>query len=553
MNAELEKQPKVLVIEDEEFFRQMITDSLAESGVTTLPATAMDLSEILDQNDDIGLVLTDLEMPDVSGLEVLQQVKALKPEIPVVVVSGHQDFHALREVLSGGALDYLVKPFSDMELVATVEKGLLEYARNLKAIRDREEAERLLSDLILLREIGETASGEGDLDTLLDRVIDLIVDSVGVQTASLMLPDKNGNLKIRASRGLPDGVADKALIKPGEGLSGHVFVTGKPVLTTDIGGDDRFSPSGDDGQYSTRSALSLPLKGRDRILGVLNVNNKADGSIFSIHDQYLLSSIAHQTVLAIENFFLFSQLREKANELEALNERRSRLVCNLSHELKTPLTSILGFSELLLMHRSQIGEAEFDDYLQKMTDSSLHMERLISGMLLLFSIDSGTAHWQEQPVSVAEICREVVNSFGAEIEKQGLKVELAIDDNLPALSADRDKFRVLLESLVDNAIKFNEHGGKLAIRGVMETGDEDRHIYLQVYNNGASLSPDMAAEVFADYSQLGEINTAKPSGVGIGLALCRAIVKNMNGTISLEETDGVGTSFGLTFPVGPGA
>ena len=200
MNDKLEKQPKVLVIEDEEFFRQMIADALTESGVVPLSATSMQLAELLDRNDDIGLVLTDLEMPDISGLEVLQQVKLLRPEIPVVVVSGHQDFYALREVLSGGALDYVGEPVSGKELLSIVEKGLSEYARNLKATRDREEAERLLSDLILLREIGETASGEGDLDALLHRIVDLIVDSVGVRTASLMLPDSSGNLKIRASR-----------------------------------------------------------------------------------------------------------------------------------------------------------------------------------------------------------------------------------------------------------------------------------------------------------------------------------------------------------------
>ncbi|NIQ94616.1 MAG: response regulator, partial [Desulfuromonadales bacterium] len=393
MTADAENRPKVLIVDDEPFFRQVMADTLSAGGYDSIETpSGNDVPRLLGQHK-IGAVLTDLEMPEVSGIEVLQLVNDLQPDVPVLVISGHQDFFAVREVLSGGALDYLVKPFADAELLAAVERAFAAYQANLEAKKNREEAERLLADLVLLREVGETASGEANLQSLLERVIALIVESVDVEVASLMLPAKDGSLRIRAAHGLPDGVRENAVINPGEGVSGHVYASGEPVLLNDIVEDGRFSPVGDKGQYSTASALSLPLKGRDRTIGVLNVNNKSDGTPFSAHDQHLFASIAHQATLAIENFSLVNELRNKAKELEALNNARSRLVCNLSHELKTPLTSVLGFADLLNAHRSEISEAELDEYLVKIADSSLQMEKLISGMLLLFSIDSGTARW----------------------------------------------------------------------------------------------------------------------------------------------------------------
>ncbi len=541
--------PKILVVDDEAFFRQVIVDILAGGGYECVEAgSGNDVAGLLGRHD-VGLVLTDLEMPEVSGLEVLQTVCDLRPEVPVVVISGHQDFFAAREVLSGGALEYLVKPFADDELLTVAARGIERYRANLETRKSREDADRLLADLVLLREVGETASGEDDLQSLLDRMIGLIVASVDVQVASLMLPDKDGNLRIRASHGLPEGVRESAVIAPGEGVSGHVFTSGEPVLLNDIVKDGRFSPSGDEGQYSTASALSLPLRGRDRVIGVLNVNNKADGSPFSAHDQNLFASIAHQATLAIENFSLFKQLRKKARELEALNSARSRLVCNLSHELKTPLTSILGFADLLQSHRAQIAEAEQDDYLQKIADASLQMEKLISGMLLLFSIDSGTARWQSEKVSVADVCDAELSLYGDRIAQLGLNLEIDIAGDPAEIETDPEKFRLLLGALIDNAVKFNERGGRLSIKAEPHRqGGVDR-VYLRVHNDGAHVPVESAEEIFAQYSQLGEINTAKPKGIGIGLALCRTIVEKMGGDIFLEDTDGVGTSFGLILPV----
>jgi len=535
----------ILVVDDELFFRRMIADPLRRAGYKVLEvANAAEVPGLVGRHE-IAAVLTDLEMPGVSGLELLKQLRALDPDLPVMVITAHRDFVLVQESLRSGALDYLHKPFTDKELLAsvarTVEAGRLRKA----AHRDREEAERRFTDLVLLRELAESASGSVDLQHLVERILDVVTEAVQVRSASLMLPDQDGFLTICAERGLPGGVAEKVRIAPGEGVAGHVFASGEPVLLADIVEDGRFAPSGDEGQYATRSALSLPLKGREGILGVLNVNNKLSGKVFSTADRNLLASVTHQASLAIENFRLVSRLQKKNRQLELMNRVRSRMVCNLSHELRTPLTSVLGFADLLLGCRNELSDSELAEYLEKILDGSMQMERLIDGMLLLFSIDSGAAKWMFEPLDLQPVLEHGLEELGARIAAAHLRIEFDLPPNLPAVAGDIEKTSVALSSLLDNAVKFNRQGGRISIGGEVR----GECVQLRIYNDGAAVAAEDAVAIFAPYNQLGEIDIDKPAGVGIGLSLCRKIIEQAGGKIDLGPAGDEGTTFILELPL----
>jgi len=535
----------ILVVDDEHFFRRMIADPLRLAGYKVLEvANAAEVPALIGRHE-IAAVLTDLEMPGVSGLELLAQLRTLDPDLPVMVVTAHRDFVLVQESLRSGALDYLLKPFTEKELLASVERTVATGRQRKAAHRDREEAERRFADLVLLRELAETASGSVDLQHLVERILDVVTEAVQVQTASLMLPDSDDFLTIRAERGLPVGVAEKVRIAPGEGVSGHVFASGEPVLLADIVEDGRFAPSGYEGQYATRSALSLPMRGREGILGVLNVNNKLNGEVFTTADRNLLASVTHQASLAIENFRLVSQLREKARQLELMNRVRSRMVCNLSHELRTPLTSVLGFADLLIECRHELSDRDLAGYLEKILEGSTHMERLINGMLLLFSIDSGVAKWMFESLDLRPVLEHGLEELGARIAAEQLHIELNLPPDLPSVAGDLEKTPVALCSLLDNAVKFNRKGGRIVIDGEVR-GDG---VQLRIYNDGAVVAAEDAAAIFAPYNQLGEIDVDKPSGVGIGLSLCRKIIEQAGGRIDLGPASAEGTTFILDLPL----
>jgi len=228
-----------------------------------------------------------------------------------------------------------------------------------------------------------------------------------------------------------------------------------------------------------------------------------------------------------------------------MNRTRSRMVCNLSHELRTPLTAVLGFSELILQCRPQISEVELAEYLEKILDGSTQMERLINGMLLLFSIDSGTAYWKLEPLDLFAILQQGLADLSGPIAKRQLQVRVDLPSGLFNVAGDSEKTPVALSSLLDNAVKFNRDGGRIEITAEATDG----FIRLRIFNNGVCVPASFADAIFAPYNQLGEIDVDKPSGVGIGLSLCRIIIEHAGGRINLDPTDGDGTAFILELPL----
>lgn len=549
--------PGILLVDDAPFFRRHVQDVLENRGYRVMTTgNGGDVPALL-AAQDVCAVLTDLHMPDMGGIEVLKTVKNLSPELPVIIISSHEDFAAARHVLRHGALDYLVKPVADEELAEAVQRAVSAHRASLREAAAQREAQRRLSDLILLKQIGETASKGTDLQVLFDKIVDSITLSADVEMVSLMLLDDAGNLAIAAARGLSSDIMTQAKVAPGEGISGHVLATGRPILITDLSRDQRFHSAGDGDRYKNQSLLSVPIRIKEQVLGVINVNNKRTGNTFNTEDQNLLTTIAHQVALAIENFKLVSSLRQQARELEEanrhlvkFNKARSQLVCNLSHELKTPLTSILGFVDLIINFFDHIDRDELRDYLGKVHSESLHMEKLITGMLRLFSIDSGGERWDWRSFSLEGLLSEALTRKGADIAEKDLQPCLNIAEDLHEVYGDPEKTGILINALIDNAVKFNRPGGRIQVFLENRAIEGKPHVYLQVHNDGLAVPAEAGEDIFNEYTQLGDINTEKPTGVGIGLAICKAIVGRMGGSIFLEPTQGEGTTFGLLLPTG---
>jgi signal transduction histidine kinase len=257
----------------------------------------------------------------------------------------------------------------------------------------------------------------------------------------------------------------------------------------------------------------------------------------------------------MENFKLVNNLRLQADTLERTNEdlvrmnrARTRLVCNLSHELKTPLTSIMGYVDLALTFYAKLSEQEFKDYLKLVREEGERLDKLITGMLRLFSIESEREIWRWKSFGVPWSIADSFQYYNKAMVANMLVAEIEIQDDLPEVYGDPEKFGMAFNSLIDNATKFNREGG--LVRVVAETREHEGHeyVYLQVYNQGQTVPLEAHKTIFNSYTQLGNIDTEKPHGVGIGLALVKVVIDRMKGDIFLENVDGEGTSFGLLLP-----
>ncbi len=554
-NAKPHQEPAVLLIDDAPLILDLLQEILEESGYRVLRSeTGKDVAGIL-AHEQVAVVFCDVLLPEVNWVEVLRQIKQQVPEVQVVIISGQQDFDTARQVLRERALDFLVKPFGAEEVIGAVQQGFATYYTAINQKKARNEAHRRMADLVLLKQIGETASAGSDLQELFERILDSIVHSAGVEIASLMIAGEDNLLRIAAARGFSEQIVKSVVVAPGEGVSGHVFQLREPVLVQNISVDDRFRSLVGGERYKNQSLLSVPILYRDQALGVINVNNKRSGEPFDAEDQNLLMAIAHQVALAIENFKLVTNLRQQTRTLERtnadlvkLNLARTRLVCNLSHELKTPLTSIMGFVDLALTFYQKLSEEDLKDYLGQAREEGVRLEGLITSMLRLFSIESEREPWNWKAFNLGWTVSDAFQYHGRRIERSKLQVGVEIAEELPEIYGDPEKFGIALNALLDNAVKFNCEGGRISVRAESRVIDGLEFAYLQIQNDGLTIPPEAKGTIFDSYTQLGDIDTEKPHGVGIGLSLVRVVVEKMKGRVFLEDKDGEGASFGLLLP-----
>lgn len=549
--------PAILLIDDAPLILDLLEDILEDLDCPILRSeSGLGVTQMLDQ-ENVAVVFCDVSLPDINGVNVLQMIKQHTPEIQVIMISGQQDFDVARQVLRERALDYLVKPFSQEDVLRSARLGISSYFQAVHHNESRLEAQRRMADLILLKEVGETASSGNGLQELFDQILDSIVHATGVEVASLMLLEDDGLLHIAAAHGLAPDIARTVRVASGEGISGHVLATGEAVLVANIDQDSRFRSLDGGLRYKNQSLLSVPIYVRDEFVGVINVNNKKSGYPFDLEDQNLLVAIANQVSLAMENFELVNNLRQQTLVLEHTNEdlvrvnrARTRLVCNLSHELKTPLTSIMGYIDLSLTFFNKLSEDEIKDNLLQVHGEGKRLERLITGMLRLFSIESEREVWRWKSFGVPWSIADGLQYYSSKMNERNLLTEINIQDDLPEIYGDQEKFGMAFNSLIDNAIKFNRGGGRVRISAEVREFEGLDYVYLQIFNDGQSVPVKAHETIFDSYTQLGDIDTEKPHGVGIGLALVKVVVDRMRGDIFLEEPPGEseGTCIGLMLP-----
>jgi signal transduction histidine kinase len=169
-------------------------------------------------------------------------------------------------------------------------------------------------------------------------------------------------------------------------------------------------------------------------------------------------------------------------------------------------------------------------------------------MMRLFSIESGTETWRWRPISISSGLNEALMAKTLAIEGKHLQIEMTLADSLWDAYGDPEKISIVFNALLDNAVKFNREGGRLRILAANKEEFGLHYVHLLIHNDGQSIPEESALDIFEEYTQLGDINTEKPTGVGVGLAISRAIVERMRGRIRLEQPDGEGSSFSLLLP-----
>jgi CheY-like chemotaxis protein len=318
---------KILIIDDELFSREFISDNLETAGYSSISASGgQEGLNILkkETGESVSVILLDVVMPGMGGVETLEKIQELDPDIPVIMMAAYADEELVLKALKNGAFDYLAKPLYIDELLFSTKRAFDHY----RLVMQNEEKIKQLKNL----EIGahglvELAKGSIRIEAvmennkLLQATIDLIASVLEAEKVSMMLIDEEKKeLRVVVSNCLDLDISKLPVKKIGEGIAGTVAEKGEAVLIKDIKDTQGVKESGFAGQYKTGSFLCVPVKVQGKTIGVITVNDKQTGESFTESDLIIMITFSYQVALTLENTIINADMERYIEKLSILNE-----------------------------------------------------------------------------------------------------------------------------------------------------------------------------------------------------------------------------------------
>lgn len=328
----IQDSARILVVDDEKKMCDSLQTLLSKAGyqVTTVVKGEEAIQKI-DKNV-FDLVITDIKMPRVDGLDILKAARHKDEDALVILMTGYASLESAITAINEGAYDYLMKPIEFSDLKLTIQRAL----EKRKADKDRlnllmelqdknQELKKKVTELDALYGAATSLSTTESLNELLHKIVSLATEVIEAQSGSIMLIQKPENvLTIQSAIGLSQDIVKSTKLGMGSSIAGYVAQKGVPLIVEDIEKDPRFNHFGKK-HYVTKSLLCVPLKVKDKILGVINLSDKVTGLPFTDDDLRLLTTFASQATIAIDDAEQFNQKISKIKELEVLYEIAGKL------------------------------------------------------------------------------------------------------------------------------------------------------------------------------------------------------------------------------------
>lgn len=522
---------RVLVVDDEEPVLDLLRDILSEYPYhVDLASTGEEGIELI-QSGIYDLVLTDLNLPGTDGLGVLRAAKEKDPDVAVVLLTGNATVFSAIEALRKGAYDFVQKPFQLGELEAALNRALQWRAFALRERREGEIRKKIADDARArqrsLYEIAKDITESLKLEATLSRIVERSLDLCGAKQGLLFLLDEStGQLVCWVDRGLdPQSGERERLVKQLANLNAKALYLKSPI--EELLEWDANLP---------RHAYVVPMVLQDEAIGTIAVLS-APARPMEEDTPDLLPQLAGMASIAIRNVRSY----EKARELDRL---KSEFVAVVSHEVRTPLTSIKGSLELLGDTRFLQPAGPQKELLQICQANVERLEQLINGILDFSKLESGRLSAAFDEVRADLLLEGTISDLRTLASRRGIEVELAIAPGLPALWADELRVSQVVTNLVSNAIKFSPPGSHVVVRAEMEEGG----LRIDVEDQGEGIAPQDLPKLFLKFQQLDSSNTRKAGGTGLGLVISKGIVEEHGGRIWVRSEKGVGSTFSFWLP-----
>jgi len=485
---------KILIVDDEQSIRLACAKILAEQGAVTEVAEngVVGLEKAKEQVFDLALI--DLKMPQMDGMELLEHLNRLDPDLIKIVITGFATLETAIEAVQKGAYDYIPKPFTPGELRTRVNRGLEKRFLLQEARKLREERERNLLELANEKSRTQTivqCMGDGLLVTNRDQ--------------QLVFCNPAGRRLLKVKRPLSVG-------EPLANVAPCPEFINLVESTMDL----------QDGQEMTSKELTPQSSSKPVLMANCAPIKDEKGQI-----------IGAVTVL------------RDITELKELDKAKSTFVSMVAHELRAPLAAIEGYLDVILDGVGVKDPQKIQKILERSRERTRGLLALINDLLAISRMQSGRVAREKEKLPVVDLLKEVVELIKGEAIEQQIGVKLEPPPELPPVSANREDLTRVFTNFLDNAIKYNRPGGKVFIRAKVN----EAFIEVEIQDTGVGIPKKELDKIFDEFYRVKNKETQGITGTGLGLTIAKRIVEAHNGHIEAESKLHQGSTFRVLLPI----
>ena len=439
-----------------------------------------------------------------------------------------------------------------------------------------------------LLELGKALSSILQLDKLIDTILSQVTQAMQIKRGAVFLWDNEGeSLTIRASTGMTDESKESIkFFKDDRYL--EILKDAEPVEFSDKLTSQNDIAQSEKLQTAVKfipKPVFIPFVAQGNLVGLLVLGEKLSKDRYTSDDLSLLKTLSYQGAVAIQNAVLYEQLRRRTESLEAaynnlrktyqesygtslpdasegdldvaiailaeklsqVDKLKSQFVANVSHDLRTPITSIKGYIDNLLDGiYGELTEKQTRN-LGRVQNKCNELIELVNDLLDLSRIESGAITLQAKDILLRELIEEVVVSLRHQAEEKNISIDFFCKDDL-RLTADPNRLKQVLINLLDNAVKFTEDGGAVKVDVI----DKKNEVEISVSDTGIGIPESEREQIFDRFYQSTVLNGRGAKGTGLGLAIAKSLVEMHGGQIKVESEIGKGSRFYFTLPFDTG-
>ncbi len=452
---------------------------------------------------------------------------------------------------------------SDIQLLESLAN---QAAIALDNVRLSEREQRRLQQMERLQASGRFIASELVLQNLLDLVVKEAAKIFDADAIAVTMPDETGTLEIiGAAYGLSAHFIQERRIPTYSQAEFEALSEAQrraPIYYPDLPTQTNSKTQRELAiQEGVHSALLIPLVKGLHKFGHLALYSRAPGHRFVEEDMEIAQLLASQIAIALDNADLFQALEDRARELAEANRLKSQFLANISHELRTPMNSILGFSETLL--RGIYGDLNEKQAsrIERINNNGRNLLALIDDLLDISKIDAGRMEINTERIDLREAIRNILSGMESQAQAQEIYLVSEVPDDLPDAYGDTVRIRQIITNLVGNALKFTKQGGSVTVTAEArqevvlspKPGEKtSQHvIWIGVRDTGIGISIEDQLIIFDEFRQVDGSTTREYGGTGLGLAICKRLIELMGGRIWVDSEQGAGSIFTFVIPAAP--